>query len=64
MLLALVSEGGGVAARVLENLGVDPNNIRKKVEVIYLLSIPISIHAWLVSNFVRLNGDIGHTSDG
>lgn len=28
MLLGLLREGEGVAARVLENLGADPNNIR------------------------------------
>lgn len=28
MLLGLLREGEGVAARVLENLGADPSNIR------------------------------------
>lgn len=28
LLLGLLREGEGVAARVLENLGADPNNIR------------------------------------
>ncbi|CAK8578674.1 unnamed protein product [Lathyrus sativus] len=31
LLLGLLREGDGVAARVLENLGVDPTNIRKQV---------------------------------
>ncbi|KAI3915583.1 hypothetical protein MKX01_015408 [Papaver californicum] len=31
LLLGLLSEGEGVAARALENLGADPNNIRKQV---------------------------------
>ena len=31
MLLGLLREGEGVAARVLENLGADPNNIRTQV---------------------------------
>ncbi|XP_022889653.1 ATP-dependent Clp protease ATP-binding subunit ClpA homolog CD4B, chloroplastic-like [Olea europaea var. sylvestris] len=31
LLLALLREGEGVAARVLENLGADPSNIRTKV---------------------------------
>ena len=31
MLLGLLREGEGVAARVLENLGADPSNIRTQV---------------------------------
>jgi hypothetical protein len=31
LLLGLLREGEGVAARVLENLGADPSNIRTQV---------------------------------
>lgn len=31
LLLGLLREGEGVAARVLESLGADPNNIRTQV---------------------------------
>ncbi len=33
LLLGLLREGEGVAARVLENLGADPSNIRTQVGV-------------------------------
>ena len=32
LLLGLLREGEGVAARVLENLGADPSNIRTQVK--------------------------------
>jgi ATP-dependent Clp protease ATP-binding subunit ClpA len=32
LLLGLLREGEGVAARVLESLGADPNNIRTQVD--------------------------------
>ena len=41
MLLGLLREGEGVAARVLENLGADPSNIRTQVSqcpLVYLSS--------------------------
>jgi len=34
LLLGLLREGEGVAARVLENLGADPNNIRAQVSIV------------------------------
>ncbi|CAH1433312.1 unnamed protein product [Lactuca virosa] len=34
LLLGLLREGEGVAARVLENLGADPNNIRTQASVV------------------------------
>lgn len=34
MLLGLLREGEGVAARVLENLGADPSNIRTQASTI------------------------------
>lgn len=33
MLLGLLREGEGVAARVLENLGADPSNIRTQESI-------------------------------
>lgn len=36
LLLGLLREGEGVAARVLENLGADPSNIRTQVINDYL----------------------------
>lgn len=38
ILLGLLKEGEGVAARVLENLGADPSNIRTQVLICSLLS--------------------------
>jgi len=38
LLLGLLREGEGVAARVLESLGADPSNIRTQVNL-YLMSI-------------------------
>lgn len=38
MLLGLLREGEGVAARVLENLGADPTNIRTQVCVVLICS--------------------------
>lgn len=35
LLLGLLREGEGVAARVLESLGADPSNIRTQVYVDY-----------------------------
>nr|KYP49008.1 hypothetical protein KK1_029310 [Cajanus cajan] len=37
LLLGLLREGEGVAARVLENLGADPNNIRAQASIIFSL---------------------------
>lgn len=34
LLLGLLREGEGVAARVLENLGADPTNIRTQASII------------------------------
>lgn len=39
MLLGLLREGEGVAARVLENLGADPSNIRTQVQFLDILEI-------------------------
>ena len=41
LLLGLLREGEGVAARVLENLGADPSNIRTQARLIqcYILLI-------------------------
>lgn len=36
LLLGLLREGEGVAARVLENLGADPSNIRTQVHFFFL----------------------------
>ena len=36
LLLGLLREGEGVAARVLENLGADPSNIRTQVRNAYI----------------------------
>lgn len=38
LLLGLLREGEGVAARVLENLGADPNNIRTQARYMSLRS--------------------------
>lgn len=38
LLLGLLREGEGVAARVLENLGADPGNIRTQVSFLLKLS--------------------------
>jgi ATP-dependent Clp protease ATP-binding subunit ClpA len=35
LLLGLLREGEGVAARVLESLGADPNNIRTQAILFY-----------------------------
>lgn len=35
MLLGLLREGEGVAARVLENLGADPSNIRTQASLFF-----------------------------
>jgi len=35
LLLGLLREGEGVAARVLESLGADPNNIRTQVNFFF-----------------------------
>ena len=40
LLLGLLREGEGVAARVLESLGADPNNIRTQA---ILLPLPSSL---------------------
>lgn len=37
LLLGLLREGEGVAARVLENLGADPSNIRTQVRSAHFL---------------------------
>lgn len=39
LLLGLLREGEGVAARVLESLGADPSNIRTQVNYILNLSV-------------------------
>jgi ATP-dependent Clp protease ATP-binding subunit ClpA len=39
LLLGLLREGEGVAARVLESLGADPNNIRTQAILLPLPSI-------------------------
>lgn len=41
MLLGLLREGEGVAARVLENLGADPNNIRTQASYLHLTSLAL-----------------------
>lgn len=38
LLLGLLREGEGVAARVLENLGADPSNIRTQASIIIVLN--------------------------
>jgi ATP-dependent Clp protease ATP-binding subunit ClpA len=35
LLLGLLREGEGVAARVLENLGADPSNIRTQASIMF-----------------------------
>ena len=40
LLLGLLREGEGVAARVLESLGADPNNIRTQA----ILFLRLSVH--------------------
>lgn len=39
LLLGLLREGEGVAARVLENLGADPSNIRTQASGTYRLHV-------------------------
>ena len=39
LLLGLLREGEGVAARVLENLGADPSNIRTQASVLMDLNL-------------------------
>lgn len=48
LLLGLLREGEGVAARVLENLGADPSNIRTQVS----FSIFITVDPW-ATHFCR-----------
>ncbi|TVU32340.1 hypothetical protein EJB05_24065 [Eragrostis curvula] len=43
LLLGLLREGEGVAARVLESLGADPNNIRTQAIHLYLFAILLVI---------------------
>lgn len=40
LLLGLLREGEGVAARVLENLGADPSNIRTQASSLCFLWVP------------------------
>lgn len=37
LLLGLLREGEGVAARVLENLGAEPGNIRTQASISYFM---------------------------
>lgn len=48
LLLGLLREGEGVAARVLENLGADPSNIRTQVRCSH--SFGVSLHIDAVSS--------------
>lgn len=49
LLLGLLREGEGVAARVLENLGADPNNIRTQASfnTMYFQSLWLSVSTLL-----------------
>ena len=46
LLLGLLREGEGVAARVLENLGADPSNIRTQASVSFSFSL---LHIFFVT---------------
>jgi ATP-dependent Clp protease ATP-binding subunit ClpA len=57
LLLGLLREGEGVAARVLENLGADPSNIRTQVIKCTILEsqffCSIASHKMLNSDYNR-----------
>ena len=57
LLLGLLREGEGVAARVLENMGADPTNIRTQasiVSLLFLFSVD-NIYFNLVIRILELN---------
>lgn len=53
LLLGLLREGEGVAARVLENLGADPSNIRTQVRSAVLFLATFFAAYTSISNTVK-----------
>ena len=59
LLLGLLREGEGVAARVLENLGADPSNIRTQVR-----GLPFRVKEVSSSDLCLEGGEFDITSSG